>query len=317
MIRNLDPATERFLNALGSIDARLERANRQLTSGLKISSASDAPDQVSPLLTVRAQLEEITQIKANLARVKTETDVAEEAVRTAVKRAERALTLGVQGANSTQTPAQRATLAQEVSAILENLVNLSNASVEGRYIFGGDQGTQAPYSYDDSIAANPVVQEVAGLTSTRQILLPGGSLISIAHTATEVFDAPGDGIFAAVNALRVALLNGPTVPEGDPAYSAQFQAQTAAIDAAVTNLRAAHNHLSGELSYYGTRQNRVDGALSSASTMELQFKTELSSIQDADLAEAAMELMQATTHREAAMEARVRTPRQTLFDYLG
>jgi flagellin-like hook-associated protein FlgL len=51
--------------------------------------------------------------------------------------------------------------------------------------------------------------------------------------------------------------------------------------------------------------------------METQQTAELSSIQDADITGAIIELTQAATHRQAALEARAQQPRQTLFDYLG
>jgi flagellin-like hook-associated protein FlgL len=52
-------------------------------------------------------------------------------------------------------------------------------------------------------------------------------------------------------------------------------------------------------------------------TQKLQLRTHISSLQDADLTEAIMELGQAQLQQTAALQARAKTPTQTLFDFLG
>jgi flagellar hook-associated protein 3 FlgL len=317
MLDSIPPSVARFLADLGQIQARAERAERQISSGRKINSASDDPDRVQELLVARAHLEQTTQISANLGRAKAEVDTAEQVLEKAVEGLDRAAELGVEGANTTETPESRKTLAVEAQAVLENLVAVSQTNVEGRYLFSGDSDRTAPYTLDLTRANG--VSPYAGSAATREVLHPAGTRFTLSKTAQEIFDdpSPQKNVFAAVNSLRLALVNGPTVPPGDPAYQAQYDAQTAAIDGALGAVRSSRDHLSGELAFYGTTQNRVNDALDFAKKLELRQQTAVSNLGDADVTAAALELSLASTHQQAALAARARLPTSSLFDYLA
>ena len=49
MIEFFNPVNQMFLSGMASIQARQQRAQQQLTTGLKINSVSDAPDQIANL----------------------------------------------------------------------------------------------------------------------------------------------------------------------------------------------------------------------------------------------------------------------------
>ena len=74
MLQGLSPSAERFLNDLARINARSDKAQRQLASGLRLERPSDDPDQVSLLLETRAEASRVTQVTNNLGRVKTEVE---------------------------------------------------------------------------------------------------------------------------------------------------------------------------------------------------------------------------------------------------
>ncbi len=316
-IRAIDPSAERFLADLNRINARAARAQRQISSGLRVAAASDDPERVGDLLTARMRLDQTVQIRANLGRAKAEVDTAEQSIQSAVKMLERAAQLGVQGASNLQTPATRRTIGTEVEALLEELVLIAATRVEGRYVFSGDADQAPPYTLD--LNQPNGVSAYAGSSATREVMHPAGARFGIARTAQEIFDSPDPGasVFAAVNALRVALLNGPTVPEDDPAYQGQLEAQTAAIDAALLSVRSAQAHLNVELSFYGGVQTKVKGALDFAYKLEVRQQNILSAVRDADVTAAAIELNQARIHQEAALSARAHLPQGSLFDYLG
>ena len=96
MISQLDSASQSFLLGMEQIQQRGETAQRQLTTGLKINSVSDAPDQISSLWQTRSELDQTQQIDTNLALVKSEVDTSESALQSAVSLMDRAQTLGAQ-----------------------------------------------------------------------------------------------------------------------------------------------------------------------------------------------------------------------------
>lgn len=315
MLPPIDSSAQRFLADLERLQQRINRAQQQISSGLRVANASDAPDQLGDLLATKARLDHNAQIRLNLGRAKAEIDTAEQALESAVKVVERALVLGVQGANATQTPATRRTLGAEVQALLEQLVAIAATQSEGRYLFSGDADQVPPYALD--LDAPHGVGPYTGAASTRQILHPAGTRFSIARTAQEIFDDPSASVFGAVNALRLALQNGPSVGPEDPDYQNQYAAQTEAINQALADLRQAHDHLNVHLGFYGALQNKVNAAIDFAGQIDVREQQRLSEIRDTDLVSAALDLSQATTQQEASYAARAQLRRGSLFDYLG
>jgi flagellar hook-associated protein 3 FlgL len=313
MIQGISAADERFLLAMGQIDQRAAKAERELSSGRRLNVASDAPDQVGAALSVRAQLEQTLQIQTNLSQVQTEVDTSEQSVSSAIQILERMNTVGAQGATETVKPAQRQSIAIEVDSLLRSLVALANTSVQGRYVFSGDTDQVPPYSIDTDGNVSPY----AGSASTREVMHPNGTTFPISRTAEDIFDAPGASTFAAASALKTALENGPTVPEDDPAYPAQYHAQSDQISAALSDLSNAMDYVNQQLAFYGVAQNRISDATNYSHSLELSLRQQLSALQDADITSAALELTQATTQRQAALSARAKLPTSSLFDYLG
>src|SRR2546430_12297364 len=133
MITSLDSAAESFLADISRLQERISDANRQISSGLRVSAPADAPHQVSPLLELRATLVHNQQILTGLGFAKTDADSADSALATAIQFMDRARTLATQGANSTQSSDARQVMAQEIQSIQEQMVNLSRTAVQGRY----------------------------------------------------------------------------------------------------------------------------------------------------------------------------------------
>jgi len=134
-----------------------------------------------------------------------------------------------------------------------------------------------------------------------------GGLVLAGKAASEIFDAreqdgtaAADNVFAAVNGLRTAL------EQGDED----------AIADSLTALRAAHDHLSEALSFYGSLEKRLSTEISTASNYEDQCKIWLGDRRDADLVSNSIELAQLEVNQSAALSAMAQMPRTSLFDYL-
>jgi flagellar hook-associated protein 3 FlgL len=312
MMRGADAASQRFLAAIDRIDRDLARIQRQVGSGRRIETPVDGPDDVSPMLVLRGRLERTLQTLRNLERVKTEVDSGESAISDVVAAMDRAVSLGTRGATETQTVTARAGLGQQIQMILEQAVAFSGIVIDGRHVFSGDNDTVAPYKLN--LALPKGVEDYQGLDSTRQIAHPSGERFDVGRTAQQLFDAPGAGVFAALNRLRLALVNGPA--DDSPTYEAEFAAQSDEIAAAVTDVKNAQKHLGSELAGFGALQERVNQALEFAHKDEVRQRAELSSIEDTDLTASIIELQTARVHREAALGVRSNMPQGSLFDYL-
>ena len=181
MISGLDANSELFLAALDRVQRRISDANLQATSGKRVSVASDAPDQVSDLLKLKAEQRHNTQAKANLAVAKADADTADNTISASIRLLDRALQVGAQGANSTLDADKRLSLANEIEALQAQVQANSRALT---------------------------------LPANFQIEDPAGGSFAASKSAAEIYDLHNpDGtvasgnVFTALNDLRLALLS--------------------------------------------------------------------------------------------------------------
>jgi flagellar hook-associated protein 3 FlgL len=299
MLNGLDAQSTRFLADLNRIQERSHRAERQISSGLRVERASDAPEQVGAILRLRMRVELNVQMQTNLARVKVQVDASESAVSEAVSILEHVRVLAVQAA--TTGAINRTTMAHETRQLHDRLIALTGVSAEGRFVFGGDGATVPPYVRDSTSTTG--VQLVSGATSnTAMVVDENGAMFSVARTASEVFDAPGAAnAFKAIEDLTKALAND----------------SESEVQASMAGITAALDHLNSQLTFYGSSQNRVASAFTAAKKNTVTLHDDLSSLQDTDLPAAILELNAAKIHQDAALMAQSRVPRSTLFDFLG
>jgi flagellar hook-associated protein 3 FlgL len=300
MSNTVDASQQVFLNQLNRIQDRMERAQRQMSTGLRIEKPSDDPDHISSLLQLRSELDRNSQIRLNFSRINAEVNTAESILQRAVITFDKVRTLGQQGASSTNSAETRTSIAGELESILKNFIGMANSEVSGRYLFSGDSDQTAAYSYDS--ANVPPYSLYGGTVATRELEHPSGIRFEAARTGQEIFDSadPDRNVFAAIDNLRVALLNN----------------DDAAIQAALAPLPKVSQHLNMQLAFYGSVQNQVADGIDFAEKNEIRLKANIQDIEGADAAEALIELSQAEYQQQAALKVRAQIPQTSLFDYM-
>ena len=298
MVPSINPSSDFFLASLQQIENRASKAQQQITSGLRVSMASDDPDQISSILLLRGQIAGVQQTQENLANVGPRVDSAESAIQQAIQLLDTATTLATQAATGTSDADQRQQIAPQVQAILEQLVSLSQTAVNGHYVFSGDQDQQVAYTLN---AAGNGVQQNIMPGPPGQIADVNGVLFSVGLTAHQIFDNAPDNVFAAVTGLLTSLQNN----------------DTNGIQQALDNIKAASSYLNNESSFYGAVQNRITNANTSAGQTLIDLQKQLSDKQDADIVQASLDLNSALTNEQAALSAQAKLKPQSLFDYLG
>jgi flagellar hook-associated protein 3 FlgL len=307
MFPSISGATQQYLANLNQTETQLQQATAEISSGIAVEQPSDNPAAISEILQTQTAISNNKQIQSNLTNVTTEVDTADSALQTAVQAVQSAISLAAQGASSTTTADTRTTLAQQVAGIQQTLVGIAQTSVNGSYIFSGDDDTQPPYQLDPT-QPEGVLQLVTS-SSTRTIQSVDGTSFAVALTAQQIFDAknadgtPASGnVFAAIQNLETALTNN----------------DTAGITAASDSLQSASSYLNDQLAFYGEVENRVQEATGLAQKFQTQQQTELSNLQDTDVATTATELSQLQVQQEASMSAEANIEQmKNLFSYLA
>ena len=301
MLSTVNGPSEQFLTDLDRLQSSMNTVQRQVSSGLRVGQASDDPSALSSILGTQSGIALNNQTQTNLNQVKTGLQNGDSSLQQAVKLLEQAITLAAQTGSTNNNATQNAVLATQVASIQQQLVDLSNTRVNGRYIFSGDSDQQAAYVVDSTQPNG--VQQLAPGKSTLVVTDGNGNPLWTPMTAQEIFDAQnGTGnVFQAVNDLLTAL---------------QKNDSSAAL-ATMDSLKAADDHLNQQLGLIGIAETRVADATTAAAKSGTTEQQSLSSLRDADTAGDAVELTQLNTQQQAALSARAKMSQYNLFDFLA
>lgn len=307
MLSAISPAGQQFVNSINDIQARLTVAQQQISTGLKVSQPSDAPDQISPILQLHSQIQQNQDIQDGLNTAMTTIKAGEDALSSTVDLLQSASVTATEATSTTQTADSRATLAQSVQGLMEQMVANSRTTVSGRYVFSGDQNEAPSYRLDLTAADGTGVDCLQVASNTALVQGTGGARYSTTLTANTIFDnrntdgtPAASNAFAALNGLRVALLAN----------------DSTGIANSVAALGTASTYMNNQLASYGGSEDRVTSDLTQAQSDSVNLQTQLSSKTDADMTQAITALTEGTTQLQAALSARAKMPNTSLFDVL-
>ncbi|HMJ61256.1 MAG TPA: flagellar hook-associated protein FlgL [Bryobacteraceae bacterium] len=211
MLAGISGFNATFLADLNATQSRITQLNKQITSTLRVSQASDDPAAIASILETQSDIDRATQTQTNLQQASIVASSADGALASAASLLDQLRSLAAQGANSTATAATRATLSEQVKAIEQQLVSIANTQVQGRYIFAGDDPAAQPYILSAPAAnlnnpaalfdiGNPLTDsESFSVTYTDTSNVVQNQIVSVAATATGITGA------AFVSQLNTAL----------------------------------------------------------------------------------------------------------------
>lgn len=306
MISGLNPSSLAFVNSINDLQQQLSQVQARLSSGLKVNTAADAPDQVSPILQLHAQIAQNQQVQNNLTATQGIVNTADSNLSSAITLMDQAQTLAAQALGTGQTADTRATLSGQVAGVMQQMVSISQTQMDGKYIFSGDADQSPSYQYDANSSTG--IDRLQISSASRQAVDANGNKFQVGLTANQIFDArdssdtpTSDNVFTALNNLRVALANN----------------DTAGITSAQANLTDASKYLNSQQGFYGSVENRITSALTDAQNSSVSLQTDLSNRQDDDSTQDIVQMQQYITNLQAAMASEAKMPQQTLFSVLN
>lgn len=307
MLAGLQAYTSTFLSSLNATETRINRANEELSSGYRINQPSDDPGSIDAVLDFQGQIAQVTQVKSNLSQASTVANLADSALTSANNMLDQLTSIAAEGSSSTSTAASNGSLGQQVQGIEEQLVSLANTTFGGTYIFGGDNATTQPYTFNWSVPGG-VVQNNTATTTVAITNSDGDSMVVPGQTAQQIFGAQNaDGSPAASNIFQNVWALGQALQKNDQP----------GIQAAATSLRASVVQLGQATTISGNTLSWLQQSSDNATSKLTGLSSQLSNLRDADAAQAATDLSTAETAEQAAVAAQGTLNIKTLFSYLG
>ncbi len=287
---------EQILADIAAAFERLNRYQRQVSSGRRITRPADDPAGTASTLGYRSALAQVEQHLVNIDRARGWLEATDSVLNDLIQTLQRARELAVQGASDTLSADDRRRIALEVRQLLGHTFQLSKAMLGNRYLFSGFKVTTPPYNpapdeYD--VPAPPPYQGDAGQMPAE---VEAGTTITLNLTADVVFDPA----IAALIQLRDALDSG----------------SSGAVEAALGPLDAAVNAAVDGRVVIGSRLSRLEGVARRLQDLKLSLTELKSKTEDVDFAEATTQLAMGETAYRAALMGAARIIQPSLLDFL-
>lgn len=276
---------------LGNITEELYKANKVVSTQKRITDLSDDPVGLTQVLNIKSSLSNIEQLGRNINLGKSWLIASESALSNVQDLISDAKVLCVQMATATTSSEARASAAETVQNTLEEIVSLANTELNGRYIFAGSETDTAPFSQGGTYNGdnNPFTVKIGR-----------GATVQVGSDGEAVFQASGDDIFQTFSDLKAAL-------EGN---------NVSGIQAAMSKLDDHFNHISTKISDIGSKMIRMEIKENIFQDLNLTNTDRLSNIEDADIAEAIIDLKSKELAYQAALASSARIIGLSLVDYL-
>lgn len=271
-----------------------ENTQTKLATGRRINAPSDDPVGSRRVMSLQASLRSRETEIRNADDARGWLDAADTQLQTVNERLNRVRDLAVRGATVLDA-GEGAAMAAEVRAIIQEIEGIANTRHLGRPLFGGFGDGDAVVRTDAGFEANGTGDEV-----TRRVADAEQVRINVTAGEWLGFGSADGDLLSQLAALADDLEAG-----GGPAVG----------DRLASLGRAADRVLDG-LSQIGAATNRVESARSRAVDLTLTLKSELSAVQDVDIAEGIMELQIQQVAYEATLQALGRALPPSLVAFL-
>ena len=282
-----------LLAALEQLQQQQTNATLELATGSSINKPSDNPAGDAQLIKINALSSQVDSFQRSISSISGQFSTADSTLSSVVTVLNRAITLGVEGANGTLSETDRQAIAVELIGIQSQLLSLANTSYQGQYIFAGTATTQ-PFVLDPTQTSGV---RYAGNTGTNSVTIGAGYQLQVNLPGSQIFNGPAD-TFQAINDLITSM------------YS------NTGIGTAVTELGSALTQISGQQAFYGNAVNQTQSQQTYLSTQSVNLSQQQNTVAAADLTAVASQLANDQTAQTAALDAIGRSPQTSLFDYL-
>lgn len=281
-----------YQNDLSRTQAAYLEAQQQVSTGKRIGRPSDDPGGTLFSVKARALSAALDQYSKNLTTASTTLKTGEAALDEVELAIRRSREIAVQGATGTLDQNARNALADEVARLQKKVVDLGNTQVaDGSYIFAGQKIDTKPFEVDNG-ALN---------------YLGDAADVMIEISASDTMKASGSGkvvigdTWAQLEHLRQNLLAGNAADIS--------QNDISGLDNVEANVNAERGQIGARLQtvgeYTALHQRRID-----------DITAQISGVEEIDIADALVQLQQAETAYQAALQSVSMTSGLSLLNFL-
>ncbi|HHW32018.1 MAG TPA: flagellar hook-associated protein FlgL [Clostridiaceae bacterium] len=294
-----------MINYINSNLGRMEKLQRQMATGKKISMPSDDPVAAARALKLRTDVAEIEQYKRNVKDAQSWLDITENTLASIGEVLHRARELTVQGANGIQEEEDARKITAEIKQLRTQLIHLGNTTYAGRYIFSG-------FKTDKKLIDEETGKFAIDVNNSEMIKyeIGIGDDININVTGGDLFNAGKNAV------ANPSAETGELIRTFDDLIAALESRDQAAIDNCLERLDEGMNNVLRVRADVGARQNRLELTAARLENDNLNFIKLMSENEDIDLVEVLINLRSEENVYQASLAGGARIIMPTLVDFL-
>jgi flagellar hook-associated protein 3 FlgL len=275
----------------------LNTALQQVSTGKRVTLPSDDPFASAAMVQNTIETGNVDQYTQNVSSVLLTLQSSDAALSSVVTSLTKAVSLGTEGANGTNSTANLQAIATQVQGLLTSVVSQANTSVGGSYLFGGTS-TATPYTADPT---SPTGYTYNGNNGVNSVAVGDQTNVQVNVPGSQVFSDPSNNVLASLSSLATALQTG---------TSADIATATSAVTSAI-------NFIGQQRVIYSNSESQVNAQETNLQQDTVTLASQENNLIGVDEATAAVNLSQAETANSAALAAAAKVLPNTLLNYLS
>jgi len=302
-----------MLNQFNLLASQQQALQSQVSTGLRVQAPSDDPVAMQNTLGDLANQSLQTQYGTNISTLQTRAAGVDSVLQSLQTVSSRAGEIATAAGSATNSQSSLNNYADEVNTLINQVVNAANTkdSATGKYLFGGTASGTAPFTtttdangnvtavtYNGNGAVNQA-QIGAGLTATVDI--PGANPTGTGARGLITDNQSGADFLNHLISLRNNLTAG-------------NQSAVTTTDAA--NLQKDENNIAYQVANNGVVQNQLTAAASFATSNGQNLSQMISNSSGANLMNTIVQLNQAQTSYQAALQSGSKIMQLSLLNYI-
>ncbi|HSY17145.1 MAG TPA: flagellar hook-associated protein FlgL [Candidatus Acidoferrales bacterium] len=305
--------TDSMLNQFNLLASTQQNLQSQVSTGLRVQAPSDDPVAMQNTLGYLANQSVQAQYSANIGLLQTRAASVDTVLQSLQTISSRAGEIATGAGSATNSQSDLNNYADEVNKLINQVVSAANTKdpSTGKYLFGGTASGSAPFTtatdangdvtgvtYNGNSTVNQA-QIGAGLTASADI--PGANTSGTGARGLITDSQSGADFLNHLISLRDNLQAGNT---------------TAVTNTDAANLQKDENNISYQVANNGVMQNQLTAAGTFATSSSQSLSQMISNSSSADLMTTMVQLNQAQTSYQAALQSGAKIMQLSLLNYI-
>jgi flagellar hook-associated protein 3 FlgL len=305
--------TDAMLSQFNALSSQQYTLQNQVSTGLSVQAPADNPTAMENTLADLANQSTQTQYTANISTLQTRATNVDSVLQSLQTISSRAGEIATSAGSATNSQSDLNNYADEVNTLINQVVNAANTKdpATGKYLFGGTASGSAPFTtttdangdvtavaYNGNGTVNQA-QIGAGLTASADI--PGANTSGTGPRGLITDSASGADFLNHLISLRDDLTSGNT---------------TAITNTDSSNLQKDENNIAYQVANNGVMQNQLTTAAAFASSSSSNLSQMISNSSSANLVNTMVQLNQAQTSYQAALQSGAKIMQLSLLNYI-